>query len=83
MYFVYIIRCSDDTLYTGFTTDIERRINEHNNSNKGAKYTRARRPVKLEYFETFDEKIKAYKREYEIKQLTRKAKLSLITKIYQ
>ena len=48
-WFVYILKCSDNTLYTGITTDIERRIKEHNSSNKGAKYTKTRRPVKLFY----------------------------------
>ena len=47
MYFVYILECADGTLYTGITTDLERRLDEHNNSSKGAKYTRARRPVVL------------------------------------
>jgi putative endonuclease len=81
MYFVYIVRCSDNTLYTGFTTDIERRVEEHNSSNKGAKYTRSRRPVYLEYFESFDNKIDAFKREYSIKKLSRTKKLKLIEHI--
>ena len=75
---VYILRCSDDTLYTGITTDLSRREDEHNNSKLGAKYTRVRRPVKLIYSEHCDDKSSASKREYEIKQLSRKEKLELI-----
>ena len=78
MYFVYIVRCSDDTLYTGITTDLERRISEHNNSKKGAKYTRSRRPVKLEYFEGFEDRSSACKRECDIKRLSRENKIKLI-----
>ncbi len=77
-YFVYILRCSDDTLYTGITTDIERRIDEHNNSPKGAKYTRNRRPVTLAYHESCKDKSSASKREYAIKQLNRFEKEKLI-----
>lgn len=77
MCYIYIVRCSDDTLYTGWTTNIERRIKCHN-SGKGAKYTRCRLPVELVYFETFEDKSTALKREYEIKQLSRDKKLLLI-----
>ncbi|AFS79419.1 GIY-YIG domain protein [Gottschalkia acidurici 9a] len=66
MNYVYIVECKDGTLYTGWTTDLKRRISEHN-SGKGAKYTRARGPVKLKYFEKFDTKQEAMKREYQIK----------------
>ncbi len=78
MWFVYILLCSDNTFYTGITNDIERRINEHNNSNKSAKYTRIRRPVKLIYSKIFDTKSEACIEEYRIKQLTRKQKEYLI-----
>lgn len=77
-WFVYILECSDNTLYTGITTDLERRINEHNFSSKGAKYTMARRPVLLVYFEMVDNRSKASQRELEIKALTKKEKLTLI-----
>ncbi|MDU4890595.1 MAG: GIY-YIG nuclease family protein [Clostridium sp.] len=77
MCYIYIVRCSDDTLYTGWTTNIEKRIKCHN-SGKGAKYTRCRLPVELVYFETFEDKSTALKREYEIKQLSRDKKLLLI-----
>lgn len=78
-WFVYVVRCSDDSLYTGITTNINRRIEEHNTSNKGAKYTRTRRPVKLEYKEIYVDRSTASKREYAIKKLTRKQKLNLIS----
>lgn len=78
-YFVYILKCSDNTLYTGITTDIKRRMHEHNFSNKGAKYTKARRPVTLMYIEAMHDKSSACKREYSIKQLTRLQKLALIS----
>ena len=77
-YFIYILKCCDDTLYTGITTDIERRVDEHNNSVKGAKYTKLRRPVELVYSEESQNRSTASKREYVIKKLTRKEKLELI-----
>lgn len=76
-YYVYIIECSDNSLYTGYTTDIDARITRHNEG-LGAKYTRGRLPVLLRYVEVFDSKSGALKREYAIKQLTKKQKLSLI-----
>ena len=76
-HFVYIVKCSDGTLYTGYTVDVKRRLWEHNNSKRGAKYTKVRRPVKLYFFEEFDSKSLAMKREYEIKQLSRSQKLNL------
>ncbi len=79
MNYVYILECSDKTYYTGWTKDLEKRINTHNNG-KGAKYTRGRRPVKLIYFENFNDKVEAMKREYEIKQMSRKEKEKLINK---
>lgn len=77
-WFVYILQCSDKTLYTGVTTDIERRIEEHNTGNKGAKYTAARRPVKLLYSEQLDSRSEAQQREHQIKSLTRQLKQQLI-----
>lgn len=77
-YFVYIVKCSDDTLYTGIATDVERRVVEHNTSVKGAKYTRVRRPVTLAYTEELEDRSSACKREYAIKQLKREKKLELI-----
>ncbi|MFW5787015.1 MAG: GIY-YIG nuclease family protein [Halanaerobiales bacterium] len=76
-HYVYIVQCSDLTYYTGYTTDIKRRVAEHNNG-KGAKYTRGRTPVRLVYYEEWDSKNKAMKREYEIKQLTRDEKECLL-----
>lgn len=76
-HYVYMIECADDTLYTGYTTDVERRIKEHNQG-QGAKYTRGRGPVKLCYQEEFASRSRAQKREYKIKQLTRKQKKELI-----
>ena len=78
LYFVYIVRCSDGTLYTGITTDLERRIEEHNDSVKGAKYTRSRRPVTLVYSETCPDKSEASRREYRIKRMTRQQKERMI-----
>ena len=77
MNYVYILRCNDDSLYTGWTNNLEKRIKAHSDG-KGAKYTRARVPVELVYFEVFEDKIEAMKREYGIKQLKRKEKLELI-----
>jgi putative endonuclease len=77
-YFVYILECSDGSLYTGITTDVTKRVNEHNDSPKGAKYTKARRPVKLLYQESSENRSSASKREYAIKKLTRLKKLQLI-----
>lgn len=77
MNYTYIVRCKDNTFYTGWTTNIEKRIEVHN-SGKGAKYTKSRRPVELVYFEEFNTKEEAMRREYEIKQMTRKKKEKLI-----
>lgn len=77
MWYVYILSCADSTLYTGITTNLDRRLIEHNTSKKGAKYTRARRPVSvLRYFE-FETRSLASKEEYRIKHLTKKQKLEL------
>ncbi|MDD7467152.1 MAG: GIY-YIG nuclease family protein [Floccifex porci] len=77
MYYVYILECCDKSLYTGYTNHLEKRIKAHNEG-KGAKYTKGRRPVSLVYFETFQTKSEALKREYAIKQFSRKKKLELI-----
>ncbi len=77
MYYAYILRCGDGTLYTGYTDDPIRREAVHN-SGKGAKYTRSRLPVKLVYTEAFQTKGEAMQREIRIKQLTRAEKLALI-----
>lgn len=77
MNYTYILKCSDSTLYTGWTNNLEKRIKDHNDG-KGAKYTKARRPVELVYYEQFECKEDAMKREYAIKQLTRKQKENLI-----
>lgn len=77
MHYTYIVECRDKTLYTGWTTDLEKRIKAHNEG-KGAKYTKSRAPVKLVYYEQYETKQEALKREYAIKQLTRKEKLALI-----
>lgn len=77
MHYVYIVECNDGTLYTGWTVDIQSRIKAHNQG-KGAKYTRGRCPVRLKYYETYQEKNKATKREYAIKQMSREKKLKLI-----
>ncbi len=79
MHYVYIVKCKDETYYTGYTVDIEKRILVHNKG-KGAKYTQARLPVTLVYSERFETKSEALKREYAIKQLTRQQKIKLINK---
>jgi len=76
-HFVYILRCKDHTLYTGYTTDVKRRLKTHE-SGKGAKYTRGRGPFELVYIEELNTKKAALKREYEIKQLHRLEKVQLI-----
>lgn len=77
MAFVYILECCDGSLYTGWTSDLKKRVENHN-LKKGAKYTRARVPVKLVYYEKFEDKIMAQKREFAIKKLSRIEKLNLI-----
>jgi putative endonuclease len=77
---VYMLQCADNSLYTGITTDIERRLKEHNSdNNKGARYTRVRRPVSLAYLEDCDDRADASKREYQLKRLPRGEKLKLVT----
>jgi putative endonuclease len=74
-----MVQCADETLYTGIATELKRRIEEHNGSGKGAKYTRIRRPVRLVYSEEFPDRSSASKREYEIKKkMNRAKKLKLI-----
>lgn len=80
MNYTYIVRCKDDTLYCGWTNNLEKRIESHN-AGTGAKYTRNRRPVELVYYEAFDTKEAAMRREYAIKKLTRKKKLELIKRV--
>ena len=78
-WFVYILRCADESLYTGIATDVDKRIEEHNTDNKlGAKYTRARRPVTLVYTESCASRSDASKREMQIKKLSRQQKQLLI-----
>lgn len=79
MNYIYIVECSDHTYYTGWTNHLEARIQAHNEG-KGAKYTKARRPVQLVHYETFETKQEAMQREYAIKQFTRKQKEDLIKK---
>ncbi len=79
-YSVYILKCADGTLYVGSTTDVKRRVDEHNSSPKGAKYTKARRPVQLMHAEIFENRSEAQKREAVLKKLTRKEKLTLLAK---
>ena len=78
MNYTYILRCSDGSLYTGWTPDLEKRVRAHN-SGTGGKYTRSRRPVQLVYYEEFDTKEEAMSREWYIKKrMTRAQKLALI-----
>jgi putative endonuclease len=76
--YVYIVECADGTLYTGWTNDMERRIDEHNNGKTGARYTRSRRPVRLVHVETWSTVSEALKREALIKRLSRGQKVLLI-----
>lgn len=77
MYYMYILECSDRTLYTGWTNNLQNRLQKHNQG-KGAKYTRSRTPLTLKYFEVFSEKTEAQRREYFVKKLSREEKLKLI-----
>lgn len=80
MWFVYILECADQTFYTGITTDLERRIDEHNGSKSGARYTRSRRPVSLLHYESCADRATATQREIQIKRLSRTEKTQLILK---
>ena len=77
MNYTYMVRCRDDSLYTGWTNHLEKRVEDHN-SGRGAKYTKSRRPEELVYYEQFETKEEAMRREWEIKQLTRKQKEKLL-----
>lgn len=77
-YYTYILKCSDNTYYTGYTTDLKKRIETHNEK-KGAKYTRGRTPVTLMYYEEFETKSEALKREAQIKKLSLPQKLKLMS----
>ncbi len=78
MFSVYILQCSDTTLYVGSTNDLKKRLHQHNNSKSGAHYTKIRRPVILKYSEEFPTFAEARKRETELKRLTRQQKLELL-----
>ena len=78
MNYTYIVQCADGTLYIGWTNCLQKRLKAHNEGKAGAKYTRSKRPVKLVYYEGFETKEEAMRREYAIKQLTRKQKLDLM-----
>ncbi len=79
-WFVYILRCCDNTLYTGITTNLSKRLHEHNHTTLGAKYTRPRRPVSLVYSEEQPSRSAAASREYMIKRLKKKAKEELVSR---
>jgi len=78
-WFVYLLRCRDHTLYCGITTDLGRRLDQHNRGRAGAKYTRARRPVSLVYAQEFPDRASAARFEYRLKQLDRAEKLALFS----
>ena len=80
MYYLYILKCADRTLYTGITTDLKRRVIEHNSTKLGAKYTSSRRPVKLVYSKKFKNRSTAAREEARIKKLKKVEKLKLINK---
>lgn len=80
-WFVYMLRCSDNSLYTGITTDVERRVKEHNEAKAGAKYTRAKRPVELVYEEQAESRSVALKREAQLKKLKKYEKEDLLSPI--
>jgi putative endonuclease len=77
-YHLYILKCADDSLYTGITTDVKRRVSEHNEGKAGAKYTRARRPVEVVYSKKFRDRSGASVAEAALKKLTREEKLALV-----
>ena len=78
-WFVYFLRCNDNSLYAGITTNIERRLHQHNHTKLGAKYTRAKRPVTLTYIEIAADKSTASKREYQLRKLTKIQKEQLVS----
>ena len=77
-WFIYLLRCSDTSLYTGITTNLSQRLHEHNHTDKGAKYTRGRRPVNLVYQEKLLSRSEASKREYQIKQMKKSEKEQMV-----
>ncbi|GIW60218.1 MAG: hypothetical protein KatS3mg087_1284 [Patescibacteria group bacterium] len=77
-YFVYILICADQTLYTGIALNLKKRLQEHNDSQLGAKYTRTRRPVSLVYYEECESRSVACRREHQIKKLSRAEKMKLV-----
>lgn len=77
MFYVYILRCADDSLYCGYTTDVEKRFEKHK-SGKGARYTRSHLPLEIVYVEEFENKSDALKREHEIKSMTKSQKEKLL-----
>ena len=77
MNYTYMVRCKDGSLYTGWTNNLDKRVRAHNEGT-GAKYTKSKRPVELVYYEEYESKIDAMKREYEIKQFSKKKKEALI-----
>jgi putative endonuclease len=81
MFFVYVLECADTTLYIGSTNDLSKRLKEHNESKRGARYTKARRPVILKYSERYRTQSKALTREAEMKKWSRKKKLALVNNI--
>ena len=81
LYYVYILKCADGSLYTGSTNDLEKRLHQHNNLKSGAHYTKIRRPSKLIYFKEFKTIASARKREIEIKKMKRQEKIKLITSL--
>ena len=78
MHYCYILECADGTYYTGYTTDLEKRLKAHNEGNNGAKYTRSRRPCRLVFSEGFETKTEALSREWHVKRLSRLEKEKLI-----
>lgn len=80
MWYVYILECADRTFYTGITTELKRRVAEHNNSKLGAKYTRSRRPVRLVYMKKQKDKPAAMREECKIKKLSRQEKIEYVIK---
>lgn len=80
MYYVYVVVCADETYYTGIAKDLSKRILEHNQSTRGARYTKSRRPVELVYSEQAPNRSDAQKREYQIRSLSHSAKAALRTK---
>jgi len=82
MHYTYLVECRDHTFYIGYTNDLEKRIKTHN-AGKGAKYTRGRIPVTLRYYEEYETKTEAMRREYELKKLTREGKEKLIKEFHK